>query len=149
MGFKKGWAAFKRSKSPRKVKRKTATARVAKVRRRSTMAKRKKTSTRRRGMSRNVKIALGGAGYGLAREPLNQLAKRIPMVGAVADEVVLMGLSFLIANYGKGIVKNIGQAGLAIESHNLVRQMSGGSFQSLFGNPTQVAAPQAVRIGFR
>ena len=72
MGFKKGWAAYKRSKNKGKRKRKSTKKRASpKRRRRSTMARRK--SYRR---SRTTSVSLTDMGYAIA------LADHIGLVDA-------------------------------------------------------------------
>jgi len=116
LGFKKGWKAFKMSKS-----RTTST----KVKR--TMAKRAKIRTygKRNTMSGDVALIAGSMIYGAGREFLSQklepLTKNIP-AGDFADELTLGTLSYFMAK-GKipvlnkvKITREIGRAGLTIEA---------------------------------
>jgi len=138
MGFKKGWKEYKKTKvkSKSSLKRKavpTARRRVKTMaRRRRTYAKRR--TSRRSGMGTLTKLALAGAGYGLIREPLNQLVAKVPLVGNFGDEVALGLASLLIASKGSGMLKKIGQAGVIIEAHNLARGGMGG-LMGAFSSP--------------
>jgi hypothetical protein len=159
MGFKKGWKEYKKIKSSsnkkavtsalfnRKTKAvPTASRRVKKMaKRRRTYAKRR-TSRRSGGMGQLTKLALAGAGYGLIREPLNQLVAKVPFVGSFGDEVALGMASLLLASKGTGIVKKIGQAGVLIEAHNLARGGMGG-IMGMFGSSSSSSVVQSN--GFR
>jgi len=132
MGFAKGWRAYKNSKKTN-------------IRSVKTMAKRRRRSSARTTYSRKrsskmggvAGLMLGGAGYGLIREPLNQLASKVPFVGSLGDEVVLLGASYLMATKGSGIIRKVGRAGLVIEAHNLARNLGGG----LLGSITNATTP--------
>ena len=112
-------------------------------RRRKTYAKRR--TSRRSGMGQLTKLALAGAGYGLIREPLNQLVAKVPFVGSFGDEVALGLASLLLASKGTGMVKKIGQAGVIIEAHNLARGGMGG-VMGLFNTGS---VPVSSNNGFR
>ena len=92
------------------------------------MARKKRYVRRKKNMlSGDVGLALSGAGYGILRQPLNDLAAKIPYIGQFGDEVALLGLSFAGAYYLKGLGKKIAKAGIVIESHNLARNVNIGS----------------------
>jgi hypothetical protein len=64
-------------------------------------------------------IIIGGAVYGAARGYVSNAIKPVTDMipfGNLADNVVMGGISYLAAKKGKGMVKQIGQAGLAIEA---------------------------------
>jgi len=141
MGFKKGWRAYKASKGKsRKSYSRTVRKTVAK-RRSRTMAKRR-TYRKKSAFGGVAGLVLGGAGYGVIREPLSQLSAKIPMVGGLGDEVALMGASYLMATKGSGIIRKIGRAGLVIEAHNLARNLAGGVIGAVTGGAT-TTVPQS------
>jgi len=73
-------------------------------------------------------VLLGAAIYGAAREKvavaISPLTDKIPFLSkyGVADEVTLGVVSYMMAKKGSGIVKNIGQAGMAIEAARIAEQ---------------------------
>jgi len=142
MGFAKGWRAYKSSKTRTKIKNTARTAGSVKTmaRRRYKMARRSKfrSSTGGNGV---MKLALGGAIYGLVREPINQFAGKIPLIGGFGDEVALGVISYIAATKGTGWVRNIGRAGVVIEAHNLARNMGGNLLSGFLGNTTTASTP--------
>ena len=80
MGFKKGWAAYKRSKKggtkkttrKKAPKRKYTKTRASTKRRKSTMARRKKRGSRKQGI---VSLAINGITLGIAAAPILMNAK--------------------------------------------------------------------------
>ena len=81
----------------------------------------------RKGMNSMLKMGLAAAGYGLVREPINTALKRVPYVGGLGDEVVLIGAALVANRYGKGAVKTLAKAAFVIEVHNLARNFNLGS----------------------
>jgi hypothetical protein len=127
----------KTSRSRKRVSRRATTKRrTFKVARRRRVVRRRKSS-----MSGMTKLALGGALYGIAREPLNSLASRIPLIGGIGDEAGLLLASWVMATKTKGIARQVGRAGVVIEAHNLARNLSGGAL-NLFGGAQQVVSTE-------
>jgi len=111
-------AAFMRSINPYINKDK-------KIKSRSRQMKRRKKGYSKRGSSSSVspmKLLIGAMIYGAAREKvsnlLTPLTSKIPL-GDVTDEAVLGLISYYTAKKGKGVLKQIGQAGLSIEAARL------------------------------
>ena len=101
-------------------------------RRSTTMARRRKTSSRRRkgafGLRGLGGKVVAGIGYGIVRQPLSTLTRQIPIpiVGGLGDEVALLAVSAFLSTQTKGIIRQIGNAGVYIESHNIGRNLGGG-----------------------
>lgn len=105
------------------------------------MAKRRggsrRSSRRMKGLrSPMAKAAVYGGLYGLVREPLNQLSRRLPVVGGMADELGLLAVSGAAAYWGSGAVRAAGLAGMTIEAHNLTRNLKLGSLATGLGFST-------------
>ena len=98
--------------------RKTTSIRRAtgqkKTRSATTMAKKKRSFKRSSRMGITGRQLSSGFAYGLVREPINQLAKKIPFVGGIADEFVLGGAAALIRPRVKGFVRTVATNVLAI-----------------------------------
>tara|TARA_Y100000310_G_scaffold251876_1_gene258504 strand:- start:316 stop:798 length:483 start_codon:yes stop_codon:yes gene_type:complete len=148
MGFKKGWKAFKASKRSRTITLKRTVSKTAKRRRRP-MAKRKVMRRRKSSIGGVGKLMLGGAIYGVAREPINQLASKVPFVGNLGDEVALLAINFLIATKTKGMVRQIGRAGLMIEAYNLARGTGGSLLGGILGTSSTTTATTTTQNSFR
>ena len=104
-----------------------------------------------KGMNSELKIALGGFGYGAIRKPLSDLTSMIPFVGGFGDEVGLGIASYLMAR-GKiplldkiKITRDIGRAGLAIESARFGEQLLGGQLSGMFGVGTSSVSQSGIR----
>lgn len=138
MGFKKGWREYKKSKSKRgrKVTLRRTVKKTAKRRKTRTMARRKIVRRRKSPIGGVGKLMLGGAIYGVAREPLNTLASKVPFIGNLGDEVALLGVSYLLATRTKGMVRQMGRAGLMIEAYNLARGTGGSLLGGLINSTT-------------
>jgi len=101
MGFKKGWAMFKKSKkSTKAAKRTTRTARVKTMAKRKTYKKKSKVAKAGNSfMNKLISKALPVA-YGYAREPLSDalanspLGKALPNLGKFGDEITILGLNY-------------------------------------------------------
>ena len=69
-----------------------------------------------------MKLLIGSMIYGAAREKVSNLltpvTQKIPL-GEITDEAVLGVISYYAAKKGKGVIKQIGTAGLAIEAARL------------------------------
>jgi hypothetical protein len=105
---------------------------VGKVRTRTVYKK----ATRRKSKKENVQaLIMGSLAYGAMRQKasnaLSPITSKVPL-GDIADEVVMAGLSYLAMKKGKGIIKNIGKAGLTIESARIGEALINGGFN--FGN---------------
>ena len=126
MGFKKGWREYKKTKSsPTPINKSNSRRRTIKTTRRAkTMVKRKRTYKRKSGINTLFKPIIYGGAYGMAREPLNQFASGF--LGGMSDEIGMGLISSIAFLKGKGMVKELGKAGLYVEAHNLGRNMSGG-----------------------
>lgn len=100
----------------------------------TTMARKKRVSRKRSASITPTKAAIGGAVYGLVREPLNNTIKGLTGNLAInlSDEIVLGVASWLIAKKTKGIVRDAAIIGVGIEAHNLSRGGLGG----ILGNTT-------------
>jgi len=100
MGFKKGWAMFKKSKKSVKATKKTAKVKTM-AKRKSTRRKAKKAAPSKMGgfMGKFISKALPVA-YGYAREPLSDLlakspiGKALPNLGKFGDEITILGLNY-------------------------------------------------------
>ena len=146
MGFAKGWRAYKASKRTKShPKQKINTRMVHMAKRRFMKAKRRSSSA---GMGGLGKLALGGAIYGLAREPINSLAKNLPFVGSLGDEIALGLISAVMATKGSGWIKTIGRAGVVVEAHNLARSMGGNILGSFMGTSAS-AVSTSTQNSFR
>ena len=112
---KKAWAVFKGKKTTTRRVNKVAKRRRTRTRTRSFF---KRRSSRSKGLNLGT-IILGGAIYGAGRQYLSKaispLTSKIPM-GNVADNIGLGVVSYFAATKGKGIIKDIGKAGLTIEA---------------------------------
>lgn len=97
------------------------------------MARRKRSYSRRSSFGSLGKKMVGGFGYGVVREPINQLAKKVPFVGGFGDEVLMLGVSALLATKTSGVMRQIGNAGVYVESHNLGRNIAGGMLGGILG----------------
>jgi hypothetical protein len=73
--------------------------------------------------------------YGVGREPvaglISPVTNMLP-VGDYKDEVGMAVLSYFMAKKGKGIIRNVGKAGLTIEAYRASTSLAGG----LFGGKT-------------
>lgn len=69
-----------------------------------------------------MKLLIGSMIYGAAREKVSNLlipvTSKIPL-GEITDEATLGLISYYAAKKGKGIIKQIGTAGLTIEAARL------------------------------
>lgn len=132
MGFKRGWAAYKRSKNKRTSSPRRA--RTPTTRRRRTMAKAKRKYTKRRVPAMTPqKAVIGGFIYGFGRGQLNNLVKGLTSNVALnlSDEIALGIANWYLAKKTKGMVRNAAIVGLGIEAYNVGR--SSGGIGNLFG----------------
>jgi len=107
-------AAFMRSINPYINKGKKIKSKRVK------MAKRKKKSySKRKSGFSPMKLLIGSMIYGAAREKISNMlvpvTSKIPL-GDITDEATLGALSYFAAKKGKGVLKDIGTAGLTIEA---------------------------------
>lgn len=130
---KKAWSVYRASRSP--------TRKSTNVREQKTMARRKRSSRRsgsrvarrRRGGGSGgdglMSMVTAGAIYGAARAPVaNTVGGFVPrFAGDYTDEIVMGGLSWAAYKYGSGMVRNIGKAGLYVESANAGQSLTGSS----------------------
>ena len=69
--------------------------------------------------------------YGVGREPvaglISPVTNMLP-VGDYKDEVGMAVLSYFMAKKGKGIIRNVGKAGLTIEAYRASTSLAGGLF---------------------
>ncbi len=79
-------------------------------------------------------IAVGGAAYGALRGPVSdKIGAYVPkFAGEWTDEITMGVLSYVAMKKGTGIVRNIGKAGLTIESARIGAALTAG----LLGNST-------------
>jgi hypothetical protein len=88
---------------------------------------------RRRGRSSQKldlgQLAIAAGAYGVVRNPianaLGPVTDFLPL-GDYKDEVVMGAVSFAAAKWGKGLIKNIGKAGLTYELASAGMQLSSG-----------------------
>lgn len=113
------------------------------------MVKRKITRRRKSSIGGVGKIMLGGAIYGVAREPINQLASKVPFVGTLGDEVALLAINFLLATKTKGIMRQIGRSGLMIEAYNLARGTGGSLLGGILGTSSATTTTSTTTNSFR
>jgi len=93
---------------------------------------------------------MGGI-YGVVRGPLNQLisplTSRVPLLGNLSDEVVLLGANWLLARNTKGNIRELATTGLTIEAFavgaGLGQRLLGGMLGS--GGTVAVSANQSFR----
>lgn len=143
-----------KTKSKKKAGRKSVRAASRAPKRRKMKMARRKRTVRRRAASRRRKststltpkdAVLYGLGYGVVREPLNQgikaLAGNLPVIGTVGDEVALGALHYFGAKGNWFGMKKLFITGLAVESHNLGRNLAGGALSGIFsgGSSTENA----------
>jgi hypothetical protein len=141
MGFKKGWREYKKTKARGRTRTARRVSTIPVRRRTRTMARRRtRRRSSRKGMSVEGKMIIGGLGYGMVREPLNSLAKKIPVIGGLGDEIALGMVAYFAGKHLKGTAKTIARSALTIEAHNLGRQMLGGTLSGLLGTQ-QISAP--------
>lgn len=138
----------KKSSSKRKATTKRTAKKKSTKRRAKTRSVRQSASKKSRGRNmakgnQLTKKALAGAGYGFVREPINQLAKNIPVVGNLADEVALGALGFMADKYGKGMIKQLGKAMIVVESYNLGRNFGAGSMNLFGASNTNTSSSQS------
>ena len=139
MGFKKGWREFKKSKSKRKYTLRRTVSKTAKRKTRTRTMAKKRTYKKKSSIGGVGKLMLGGAIYGVAREPLSQLSSKIPIIGNFGDEVALLGISYLMATRTSGMLRQAGRAGLMIEAYNLARSGTGGLLRNLISTTSTTA----------
>jgi len=139
MGFKKGWAAFKRVKARLKNNRKGARATTirSKPRVRQVARRKAKKTYRRSSKGTDPKtVILPAMAYGGVREKISNMLRpvtsKIPL-GDVADEVAMGALTYYGAKKGKGMVKKIALAGFTIECARLGEAVSQGSLGTFMG----------------
>ena len=86
------------------------------------------------GYSKPESVILPSMLYGAVREKasiaLAPVLSKVPL-GDVADEVGMGIISYFVAKKGKGIVKEVGKAGLTIESARMGEALASGS---MFGS---------------
>lgn len=122
------------------------------IKRARTSAKRSffKRGTKRKSSSSKgespMKIMLYGAGYGALRAPIavmaDSLLKKLPLPAQVTDEVGMGIASYFAYKKGKGHLKQLGKAGLYIESYRvsdtfvspMVQNVIGGAMGSSNGS---------------
>lgn len=149
MGFAKGWRAYKSSKKTTKTTAKTAGSAKMARRRYRKLARRSRRSSSSMGGGSVMKMALGGAVYGIVREPINQLMGKVPIIGTFGDEVALGVVSYIAATKGSGWVRTIGRAGVMIEAYNLSRSMSGNLLSGFLGTSSTASTASSSGISFR
>jgi hypothetical protein len=136
---KKAWAVYRQQKG--------TTSRTTKKRkkRRYNMPKRKSYRRRARSGLGDMGMIVGGMAYGAARSKLSSLVSpitsKIPL-GYTADNIVLGGISYLLMK-GKipflnkiKMTRNIGKAGLILESALLGSEVISGTAGSTTANKT-------------
>ena len=83
---------------------------------------------------------LGGAIYGLARAPVANaiapLTSKIPIPSQYSDNLGMAVLAYFAMKKGTGLVRDVGKAGLVIESALLAQDVAGGA---IGGGMTQSA----------
>jgi len=76
-----------------------------------------------------MQTIMGGALYGLARQPVANLAaplsSKLPL-GQYNDEAVMVIISWLAAKKGSGLLAGAGRAGLAVEAARISGGMTSG-----------------------
>lgn len=129
MGFKKGWAAYKRTK---RTKRSSARKPKTKTRRVKSMAKRKYYKKAKRYARRGFNWAnqFKGAGLVVAYESL--IEPMVPVSG-VAKNALALGAGAYMAKK-KGAVGQAGKTLIAINAVQLMRQFAAPVMQNLVGS---------------
>jgi len=106
--------------------------------RHSTMAKKKRFFSKK-GLSVN-QILIGGAAYGFARNKISTWLRGTigGQLGNVSDEILMGVVSYFAAKKGKGIIRDAGKAGLAIEAARFASNFNLGSVNSTSSNNGEV-----------
>ena len=102
---------------------------VTKIARRRYYRRVKKHYARHKGTYGLAGLAISAAIYGAGREKVSQAVLPISQkmgLGSYSDEVGMGILSFVVAKYTKGMLKQIGKAGLTIEAARIGSQMLSG-----------------------
>jgi len=105
-----------------------------------------KTRRSKKGMGQTTKLLLSSVGYGVLREPISQLARKIPFTAGLSDEALLAGAGALANWKGTGFIKAMGKSALMIEAHNLGRSGFSG-FQGLLGGSSSGVTSSASTTG--
>lgn len=140
MGFKKGWRAFRASKTTRTYSTKVRT--MAKHKRRSYAKASHKKSHRKSGFMGGfggLGKMLGAGVYGAGREYLSNLVapvtEKVPL-GTISDEVVMIGALSLGKKFlGRRVpmVNDVANAGILIESARIGATLASGGFSMAGG----------------
>lgn len=117
---------------------------VPKRRRVVSMAKRK--VSRRKGASSGgtMSYALGGAVYGIARQPLNGLIKKFLPSGTLqmSDEILMIVADVILSKYAfkTGTINKALKVGIAVEASRIGANLNIGNLGGLFGTSTAAAS---------
>lgn len=160
MGFKKGWAEYRKAQRKSKNSRNNRLIKPSKsarktVKRLNTMARKKSKSKSRRtqqmklfGM--NVGHVVGAAVYGGLRARLSEavqpLTDKIP-AGEISDEVVMLGLGFLAKKALPKQFRKVAEAGLTIEAARIGEYFATQGMANLGGGQTAQQQSGVVVIG--
>jgi len=109
-------------------------ARTVSVKKRSfNVARRRKTRTSRRSNAVNaiMKVAIGGFVYGVARTPINNFTKGF--LGGVSDELGMLLVDAVIANFTTGQIRNAALIGVGIETATLAKNFNLGGTTPILG----------------
>ena len=132
MGFKKGWAAYKRSKSSTTTPTRRKSSSI-KRRTNKQMARKKRKTYRRTTSSgfKPVQVLIGGGAYGALRAKISNaiapLTSKIPL-GTIGDEVALFSLGYIANKKMKDkTIKSVAQAAMFIEAARMGEAFADGS----------------------
>lgn len=140
MGFKRGWAAFKRSRSSSNSRKRTT----------KKMAKRR-SIRRSTGGLKPTQVLIGGGLYGAVRRYIDGWVKpitsKIPL-GTIADEAALfVAAYFLHKNVRDKTAKSVAMAGMAVEAARIGEAISDGSAFAMNGNSNGAGVSQFSTLG--
>jgi len=109
------------------------------------VAKRKRSSGRSNALGALMKVIVGGFIYGVARQPLQNITKGF--LGGVSDEIGMLIVDGVIANFTTGQIRNAALIGAGIEASSLAKNFNIGSIGGNGGNTSHTTNTGIVVIG--
>lgn len=131
--------ALRRKHGLGEFKRNSPKSRTVRTRSSSFKVARKKKVSRRKSGGFGVmgKAVIGGFIYGVARQPIQNITKNF--LGGVSDEIGMLLVTGVIANFTTGQIRNAALIGMAIEASTLAKNFNLGG---LTGGLTTSSTPQ-------
>lgn len=142
MGFKKGWAAFKRAQNQRKSKSRPKPRAKPKAQRSVRYVAKKKKKSSRRSSNKMAGMAkyVGAGVYGALRErlstALDPISQKVPL-GAIADEATMLGALYLgdkVIGRKVPLVRDVAKAGMLIEAARIGETLARGQLNFGFSS---------------